>query len=223
MLRSQKHLRIALFVMSGLGLASLSALPAHGDSSETLAKPRCQPTSGGFTCVYASKNPAPSAYKYYTGQISGGMPNGQGVLVYQNDDRYEGQVRNGVPNGRGMFLFANNDRYEGDMRNGIPNGRGIFTFVNGSRYTGEVREGHPHGKGTFVFNNGDIYAGEFYLGQAKGSGSVSLKNGTRCQGTFLTVPCLGKAVARFALGRLSKAIVESFATVSPTAEAHSPL
>ena len=200
MLRSQK-LRIVLLITSGLGLVSLlHTIPASADSSEILTKPRCEPTSGGWTCVYSSKNPAPTPYKYYTGQVRNGAPNGQGVLVYQNDDRYEGQVRNGIPNGKGMFLFANNDRYEGDMRNGLPSGRGTFTFVNDSRYTGEVRGGHPHGRGTFVFNNGDVYAGEFYLGQAKGNGSVSLKNGTRCQGVFFNSGLSGKGSCSFRAG-----------------------
>jgi hypothetical protein len=200
MLPNSKWLKVSLLVISGLGLTSFShVLPAKADSGEN-ARPRCERTGSAWTCVYDSKNPAPSPYEYYTGQISNGMPNGQGVLVYQNDDRYEGQVRNGVPNGVGMFLFANNDRYEGEMRNGQPHGRGIFTFVNGDRYTGQMREGHPHGTGTFVFSNGNVYAGGFYLGQAKGNGAVVLNNGTRCQGVFFNSSLSGRGTCSFRAG-----------------------
>jgi hypothetical protein len=199
----QRLLKRIVLVASVLGAAfAIRAMPAIADdAADDKARPVCEASSGAnVTCVYAQKNPAPGTYKYFTGEVRGGLPNGSGVLVYANGDRYEGTVRNGAPNGRGMFLFASDDRYEGDMKNGQPHGRGSFVFTNGDRYTGDVRYGHPHGQGTFVYNNGNVYSGGFYLGQAKGNGTISFKSGIRCQGVFYNSSLEGKGTCSFPPG-----------------------
>jgi hypothetical protein len=200
---------VKLGVRSGLSLASLAALasgavvaasaPAHADGSES-ARPVCESMGGGRSrCAYSGKNPAPQPYKYYEGQLSNGIPSGQGLLVYTNDDRYQGSLRNGVPSGQGMFVFKDNSRYEGEMDRGYPNGSGTFTLSNGDRYTGGVRDGHPHGSGTLVFANGTVFSGEFFLGQVRGNGTYTSK-AIRCQGYFFSSELSGNGSCSFPSG-----------------------
>ncbi|WP_202924863.1 MORN repeat-containing protein [Myxacorys almedinensis] len=193
------------FALAVYGLSAIALqfpLGAMAASPTDLLAPVCSASSGSnITCVYIEeKDTAPAPYKYFTGEVRNKLPNGSGVLVYANGDRYEGTVRNGVPSGKGMFLFVNNDRYEGDMKNGQPHGSGSFIFATGDRYTGDVRNGHPSGQGKFVYNSGNIYAGGFLLGQAKGNGSITFRNGIRCQGTFYNSSLQGKGSCSFPSG-----------------------
>jgi hypothetical protein len=207
---ANQHQSLSQLIRSGLGIASLAALacgavgaasaPAQAAGEES-ARPVCESMGGGRSrCAYSSKNPAPQPYKYYEGQISSGnIPNGQGLLVYMNDDRYEGSIRNGVPSGRGMFVFKDNSRYEGEMDRGYPNGSGTFTLSNGDRYTGGVRDGHPHGNGTLVFANGTVFSGGFFLGQVRGNGTYTSKL-LRCQGYFFSSELSGNGSCSFPSG-----------------------
>jgi hypothetical protein len=182
-------LKVALLAFIGaIGISALPSLAQSQDPVET-TRPKCnRRANGNWICVFAQgETGGGSPYKSYEGPISAnGIPNGNGVMVYENDDRYEGNVRNGVPSGQGMFLFANNNRYEGGMSKGKPNGSGVFSFANGDRYNGGMLNGQPHGNGTFNFAQGDSYAGQFYLGQAKGSGVFKTAGGVRCEGRFFS-------------------------------------
>jgi hypothetical protein len=187
-------------LISGFALWSAMALPSRAAQNGESLRPTCVGKGNGKSaCVYSLSNPAPGTYKYYEGTISNGIPNGEGIFIYPNDDRYEGGVLHGLPSGRGMFLFSNNDRYEGSITQGVPSGYGTFTLASGDRYTGNVKEGHPHGNGTFTFSNGNVYTGEFYLGQVRGQG-VFTAGGVRCTGTFYSSQLTGKGTCSFPTG-----------------------
>jgi hypothetical protein len=194
---------VKVTLLTILGLTALNALPHQAQAQETEnVRPKCnQRSNGNWICVFGdTKEIDGSPYKSYEGPISNGIPNGYGVLVYDNDDRYEGDVRRGVPNGRGMFVFADNSRYEGQVSRGKPNGQGAFTFSNGDKYSGGMLAGQPHGEGTFRFALGDSYSGQFYLGQAKGSGVFKSAQGIRCEGRFFSSNLSGEGSCSYPRG-----------------------
>jgi hypothetical protein len=198
---TKRALKVGL--LASLGLVAIAVSPSVAQDSEKLLKPKCESRGADrWICSYES-NPAPDPYKSYDGQIRNGLPNGVGVLVYDNDDRYEGQVRNGIPSGNGMFVFNTNDRYEGQVRNGKPEGKGVFTTAKGDRYAGIMKNGHPHGTGTFVFANGDVFSGQFHLGQAKGEGTFS-SQGIRCQGYYFSSQLSGRGICSYPPGATIK-------------------
>lgn len=43
----------------------------------------------------------------------------------------------GVPDGQGVHLWINGDRYEGEFKNCLKEGRGTEKFANGDTYIGE--------------------------------------------------------------------------------------
>ncbi|MEX0267850.1 MORN repeat-containing protein [Leptolyngbyaceae cyanobacterium UHCC 1019] len=161
-----------------------------------------QGNSGQGICVNQSEKAVGEPYKYYRGQIRNRTFDGNGTLVYDNDDRYQGQMKNGRPNGKGVFLaVAENRRYEGTFRNGEFHGRGTYSFANGDRYVGQFAGGQPHGIGKFsFFKDGKVsysYNGQFYLGVINGKGVVTNADGTVCNGVFFNNTLSGKGTCTF--------------------------
>ena len=70
----------------------------------------------------------------YIGQVVNGLPEGKGIMYYNDGDRYEGDWKNDKREGKGIFYWKDGERYEGDFKNGIKEGKGIFYFNNGKRY-----------------------------------------------------------------------------------------
>lgn len=63
-----------------------------------------------------------SNYKFakglYTGEVVNGEPEGEGILVMNNGDRYEGMFSKGNFNGEGSYYWANGENYTGEFKNG---------------------------------------------------------------------------------------------------------
>ena len=74
---------------------------------------------------------------------------------------YKGEVENGVPNGLGVLIFTNGNKYVGEFKDGKEHGQGTFTYPNGEKYVGEFKDGKEHGQGTLTFPDGGKYVGEF--------------------------------------------------------------
>lgn len=184
------------FALLTTTMSLVGSLPAHARYGfiDLADGWRCegqfQGNSGNGLCVQRDTVDPGNPYQYYRGDVRNGTFTGNGVLVYENNDRYEGQMRNGRPNGKGTFIdVTNNRRYVGDFRNGEFHGRGFYTFGNGSRYEGQFAGSQPHGIGTFRANTDDgnlnfIYTGRFYLGIINGNGTVTNADGSRCTGVF---------------------------------------
>ena len=47
--------------------------------------------------------------------------------------KYIGQILNGVPEGKGIMYWNNGDRYEGDWKNNEREGKGIMYYNNGDK------------------------------------------------------------------------------------------
>ena len=62
----------------------------------------------------------------YIGQVLNGIPEGKGIMYWNNGDRYEGEWKNNNKNGKGIYYWKDGDIYEGDFKNGLSEGKGIF-------------------------------------------------------------------------------------------------
>ena len=91
----------------------------------------------------------------YIGQVLNGVPEGKGVIYWNNGDRYEGDWKNDNKEGKGIYYSNNGDRYEGDFKNGNKEGKGIYYYNNGNRYEGEWKNDNREGNGIMYYNDGD--------------------------------------------------------------------
>ena len=82
------------------------------------------------------------------------------TISYDNGDKYIGEVSNGVPHGQGTFTFANGDKYVGEWKNFLYHGHGTFIYFDGAKYIGEWKDDKRFGHGTFTYAIGDKYIGE---------------------------------------------------------------
>ena len=79
----------------------------------------------------------------------------------QTDGRYVGEISDGVPNGNGIIRWSNGEMYVGEFKDGKKDGQGTFTYPNGDKYVGEYKDGRENGQGTYTSIDGDKYIGEF--------------------------------------------------------------
>lgn len=75
---------------------------------------------------------------------------------------YEGQVSKGIYNGAGQMVYPNGDIYKGQYKNGERCGPGICKFAaNGALFRGEWRENKPFGNGILFSLPGEIIEARF--------------------------------------------------------------
>ena len=94
------------------------------------------------------------------------VPSAYGETInYGNGGRYVGDVSNGVPHGQGTYTWADGSKYVGEFKNGKKHGQGTLTFGKGewegAKYVGEFKNGKYHGQGTFTYASGNKYVGEW--------------------------------------------------------------
>ena len=140
------------------------------------------------------------------GNFKDDLINGQGILLYKNDDIFFGQLVDGKKingelylsdgnkytgnfvgdkfDGEGTMNFQNGDIYNGLFKNGQMNGQGTMIFHNGDSYIGNFKDGQMNEQGTMTFQNGNNYTGNFKDGQMNGQG-VLIENGISFQGDFV--------------------------------------
>ena len=74
---------------------------------------------------------------------------------------YTGEVSNGVPHGQGTFTYGKGayfgDIYVGEFKYGKYDGQGTYTFGSGEKYVGEWKDGNPW-KGTEYDKDGNVTA-----------------------------------------------------------------
>ena len=81
-------------------------------------------------------------------------------IVYKGGT-YKGEVSNGVPHGQGTYTYASGEKHVGEYKDGKSHGQGTVTFADGRKYVGEFKDDNFHGQGTLTGPNGDKYVGEF--------------------------------------------------------------
>jgi TonB family protein len=94
----------------------------------------------------------------YEGEFRNSMPNGQGMAIYQNSEKYVGEFKEGKPNGQGTYNYAFSGNYVGEFKDGKPNGQGTYNYTNGSKYVGEWKSGKYNGKGALILED-RVYEG----------------------------------------------------------------
>ncbi len=132
----------------------------------------------------------------YEGQLSWGVPSGQGVMTYANGDRYEGLFKNGKREGQGTLTEADGTKfaatwladeisgqatitesdgrkYVGEVKNLQADGKGALTLADGGKYDGQWKANHANGYGVMVYSNGDRYEGEWKDDKREGKGVMT--------------------------------------------------
>lgn len=145
--------------------------------------------------------------QFYLGNFQKSLPDDYGVKIREDGKVYAGHWREGKENGQGWLLY-NEDEYEnayfkqGEIasvnhrRKGetegtciagnCVNGKGKYQFRNGDVYTGEFIQGLPHCQsgGVLVSTDGTKYTGGFAKGRKSGPGEMEFPNGEYSNGMF---------------------------------------
>ena len=116
---------------------------------------------------------------YYIGDLLNGIPNGEGILYYNNGNiRYEGDYIDGKCEGNGIYYYENGHYYKGQFKNDLKEGKGVLYYKNGNiRYDGDFIEDKAEGNGTYTYDNGECYIGQWKNNVKHGKGIIFYKNG----------------------------------------------
>ena len=85
------------------------------------------------------------------------------TINYDDGSKYVGEVSNGVPHGQGTYTFANGDKYIGEWKNFLYHGQGMFTYASGEKYVGEYKDDNRW-NGT-IYNVDGIVNGTYSNGE----------------------------------------------------------
>ncbi len=107
----------------------------------------------------------------YTGPVTDGHPEGNGVFHYNDESIYRGMFEDGVMSGPGELIWPDGRRMEGSFTGGLLNGRGTCAWADGSRYEGEFLNGRMHGAGVFTWADGTCFQGLFEKGERTNQGA----------------------------------------------------
>ena len=115
-----------------------------------------------LVCVFASNSYADEAtLEYwggtYTGEVSNGVPHGQGTWIHPNGDKYVGEFKDGKPHGQGTLTIPHRGKYVGEWKDGKRNGQGTYTWLDGGKYVGEWKGSDPW-NGTEYDKDGSVTA-----------------------------------------------------------------
>ena len=127
-----------------------------------------------FLCLFLLSG-VPSAYAdevtiiylggTYTGEVSNGVPHGQGTLNHPNGEKYVGEFKDGNLHGKGTYTYGSGpnsgDIYVGEFKDDKFHGQGTYTYADGYKYVGNFKDHKKNGQGTFTFPDGSKYVGEF--------------------------------------------------------------
>ena len=97
----------------------------------------------------------------YVGEVSDGVPNGQGTLIGSGGDEYVGEFRNAKFSGQGTFTHADGRKYSGEWKDNQPNGHGTMNYPDVSTYVGEWKDSKWNGQGTYTWSDGTTFVGKW--------------------------------------------------------------
>ena len=113
----------------------------------------------------------------YLGNVLKGEREGEGIMLFNNGERFIGHWKNDAQEDKGIFYYKNGDKYDGEWINGKREGKGIFYYHNGDRYEGDWKNDRKDGKGIIYLHNGDRAMGDFSNGCKRGKFVILTKNG----------------------------------------------
>ena len=97
---------------------------------------------------------------------------------------YVGELNNELPDGKGIMTYEDGSKYEGEWKEGKRYGEGTLTFEDGAKYEGEWKDGEMDGTGKFIWSNGDKYEGDWKNGKKNGQGTIFYQDGSKLEGEF---------------------------------------
>ena len=104
-----KHLLIILSIL-------LLSSPVMGDNHKGETLYLWETSSGDVWKGFGDKETQPK----YQGDVKNGEPNGMGVIIFLNGDKYIGEWNNGGMTGKGTYLFPKMERkFVGEFKNGL--------------------------------------------------------------------------------------------------------
>ncbi|MFZ4878147.1 energy transducer TonB [Janthinobacterium sp. Mn2066] len=123
------------------------------------------------------------ATERYEGNLSKGVPEGEGIAQWEDGSLYEGTYHDGKLHGAGTIVFADKGELTGRFEHGASVGDARFVDVDGDRYEGGWQDG-PEGYGTRTFALGGAYRGQWQRGKPVGEGEILYPNGQVLKATF---------------------------------------
>jgi len=107
----------------------------------------------------------------YTGQWSGGQPNGEGLLIFPDGRKYHGEFQDGKFSGTGSCIADDGSKYVGPWVQSVAHGHmGFCSAPNGAFYHGAFENGFAHGEGSLTIPDKSIFVGQFNCGLKSGRG-----------------------------------------------------
>jgi hypothetical protein len=133
---------------------------------------------------------------HYYGELSDGVMQGQGEVLWLNGASYTGQFEGGEFHGEGTMKYVGGESYNGEFTHGEITGFGRYIYSESSHYSGELLNGRLHGTGTFV-DNSDVYVGQFQFGLMQGHGVYTYADGEQFRGDFVAGQFTGQGHHKF--------------------------
>ena len=136
-------------------------------------------------------------YSNYKGHWKNGFRNGNGQIIYKNNNVYTGNWKNDKKEGKGMMS------YRGIKYNGIwkdNDGEGTITYNEISFYKGNWENYKRKGSGVMFYENKDIYNGNWNNDLREGEGIITYKDGSSYNGYWKNDKREGKGVMTFTDG-----------------------
>ena len=96
---------------------------------------------------------------------------------------YEGDVSHGVMEGEGSMVFYTGEIYEGQWDDDQMSGTGELQYTEGT-YKGDYSEGKRSGNGVFTWTDASVYSGEWADDEMSGTGKLAAADGALYEGTF---------------------------------------
>lgn len=69
----------------------------------------------------------------YTGSCKNGLADGEGEAL--GIDQYKGEFKKGLPEGQGVYIWQTGEKYEGSWKKGLREGKGTYTFKSDGKET----------------------------------------------------------------------------------------
>jgi len=165
--------------VDGQEIGGTDVLPLEGDAKGS--------NSGADADSYEEATRVYVDGSTYTGQMRGGLRDGQGVWLAPAV-QYQGQWCGDLQQGQGELSWADGRAYVGQFLQGKFHGQGrmVWNTPKGLLvYEGQYVEDAKHGKGRFEWPDGGVYDGEWSHGKMWGLGWYTDPNGEKRQGEWV--------------------------------------
>lgn len=142
----KRFYKYRFFLVAFFILFSFSNHKAHAESSadtETSANTEISAVVQTFPYEFSVNTISYSGV--YSGEITGGLPDGDGFFQTDDDSPYQ---------------FT----YNGAFKNGLFHGKGIITLSDSSQLSGKFKNGSPYGKFRLVYEDGNYSIMHFHFG-----------------------------------------------------------